>query len=225
MKQMSYVKMVMAFLAVLLCLAGCKETDDTVEEFPDWQKKNEAFFAAKYQTVKSAIAQGDSSWKIFKSYTRRDSVDGVPTDYILVKVLSQGTGSGSPLFTDTVRVHYLGQMIASTTYVDDQDRELGYVFDKSWNSDTFDTSIFTPSKFAVSGVVDGFSTALQHMRIGDRWKVYIPHQLGYGSQQNGTVQAYSTLVFDIALAAYYRPGVPVPQWNANTMVLWEENDK
>ena len=224
MKHIAYVKMALAFLVALFCLEGCKETDDTVDEYPDWQKKNEAFFAAKYQTAKSAIAQGDSSWKIFKSYTRSDaSEQGETTDYIVVKVINEGTGSGSPLYTDTVRVHYKKQMIASTTHVDSEDRELGLVFDKSWSTDTFDSRIFTPSKFAVSDRVDGFSTALQHMRIGDRWKVYIPHQLGYGSQVNGSIQPYSTLVFDIALAAYYRPGTPVPNWNANTMFLWEEN--
>lgn len=224
MKQMSYIKIVLAFLVAMVCFTGCKETDDSVEEFPDWKNKNEAFFAAKYQAAKSAIAQGDKSWKIFKSYARRDTVEGAPVDYIVVKVLDEGEGSGSPLFTDTVRVHYRGQMIASTSYVDSEDRELGYVFDKSWSTDTFDRRIFTPSKFAVSGMVDGYSTALQHMRIGDRWKVYIPHQLGYGSQANGPIQPYSTLVFDIALVAYYRPGVRVPDWNANTDVLWEESD-
>lgn len=223
MKHTALVKMAIAFMVALFCLSGCKETDDTVDEFPDWQKKNEAFFAAKYQAANSAIAQGDNSWKIFKSYTRDYSGQGDPVDNIVVKVINEGTGSGSPLFTDTVRVHYRGQMIASTTHVDSEDRELGYVFDSSWSTETFDTRIFTPSKFAVSGVIDGFSTALQHMRIGDRWKVYIPHQLGYGSQKSGTIQPYSTLVFDIALAAYYRPGSPVPQWNANTQILWEEN--
>ena len=210
-------------LAALFCLASCSETDDTVEEYPDWQKRNEAFFVSKYNTAKQAIASGDNTWKIIKSYTRRDSTEGEVTDHILVKVLREGTGSGSPLFTDTVRVHYLGQMIASTTHVDSNDKELGFIFDKSWSTDTFNEDIFVPTKIAVSGLVDGFSTALQHMRIGDRWKVYVPHQLAYGSTKNGTVEAYSTLVFDIALAAYYRPGTRVPDWNANEGLLWEEN--
>ena len=216
--------MAMAFMAALLCLSGCKETDDTVDEFPDWQKRNEAFFAAKYQAAKSAIAQGDNSWKIIKSYTRSDpSEQGETTDYIVVKVINEGTGSGSPLYTDTVRVHYKGQMIASTSYIDSEDRELGYVFDKSWSTDVFDSRIFTPSKFAVSGVIDGFSTALQHMRIGDRWIVYMPYQLGYGTTELKSVPAYSTLVFDMTLAAFYRAGTKVPQWSSNEGFLWEEN--
>ena len=225
MKHIAYVKMALAFLVALFCLEGCKETDDTVDEFPDWQKKNEAFIAAKYQAAKSAIAQGDNSWKIFKSYTRSDaSEQGETTDYIVVKVINEGTGSGSPLYTDTVRVHYKGQMIASTTHVDSEDRELGLVFDKSWSTDTFDEDIFVPAKFGVSGVVDGFSTALQHMHIGDRWKVYIPYQLGYYAAERTDVPAYSTLVFDLTLAAYYRVGVKVPTWKSNQYFLWEEKD-
>lgn len=222
MKHQSYLTLLVALLAAF-ALSSCSETDDSVEEYPDWKKKNEAYFASKYATVKQAIARGDDSWKIFKSYARSTSIEGDATDYILVKVLREGTGSGSPLFTDTVRVHYRGQLLASATHVDSSDSELGYVFDTSWSSDTFDESIFVPSKFSVSGLVEGFSTALQHMHIGDRWRVYIPYELGYGSQSSGEVQPYSTLVFDIALAAYYRPGNKVPQWNSNKGLFSEEN--
>ena len=222
MKNHAYIGAILTLLFSVFCLTSCKETDDTVEEFPDWQNKNEAYFKAKYNAAKQAVASGDTSWKLFKSYARDNSTEGSATDYILVKVLREGTGSGSPLFTDTVRVHYRGQLLASTTYVDKNDSELGYMFDTSWSTSTFDERIFVPSKFAVSSVVDGFSTALQHMRIGDRWRVYIPYQLGYGTSANGSIPAYSTLVFDLALAAYYRPGKKVPDWSANQTLLWDE---
>jgi FKBP-type peptidyl-prolyl cis-trans isomerase FklB len=228
MKQFTYIKSVLAFLVALLCLSSCSETDDTVEEYADWQDKNEAFFLAKYNTAKQAIASGDRSWKLIKSFARADSIEGTPTDYIVVKVLREGTGSGSPLYTDTVRVHYRGQLLASATHVDENDRELGLVFDMSWSNDTFNEAISVPSKFGVARVVDGFSTALQHMHIGDRWKVYIPHELGYGSSSSSQATAippYSVLVFDMALAAYYRPGDKVPNWSANHCSLWEEGLK
>ncbi len=212
----------LAFVAAVFCLSSCKETDDTVVEFENWQQKNEAYFNAKYNSVKQAIASGDTSWKIFKSFSKDYSTTGTASDYILVKVLNEGSGSGSPLYTDSVRVHYRGQLLASASYVDSSDSELGYVFDTSWSTTTFDDRIFVPSKFGVSGVVDGFSTALQHMRIGDRWRVYIPYQLGYGTSDNGSIPAYSTLVFDLALAAYYRPGNKVPDWSANEMRIWDE---
>lgn len=222
MRQHAYIASFLTLLATVFCLTSCKETDDTVEEYPDWQQKNEAFFSAKYNAAKQAIASGDTSWKIFKSYARDSSTPGSATDYIVVKVLREGTGSGAPLFTDTVRTHYRGQLLASATHVDSSDRELGYVFDSSWSTNSFDERIFVPAKFAVSDVADGFSTALQHMHIGDRWKVYIPYQLGYGTNVNGSIPAYSTLVFDMALAAYYHPGKKVPDWSANEMQIWEE---
>jgi FKBP-type peptidyl-prolyl cis-trans isomerase FklB len=222
MKQLSNIWFVVAMLAAMFCLSSCSETDDNVEEYADWQKKNETFFLAKYNAAKQAIAMGDKSWKLLKNYARDTSSEGVPTDYIVVKVIREGAGSGCPLFTDTVRVHYRGQLIASTTHVDSEDRELGLIFGKSWSSDIYDESISVPSKFGVSGVVDGFSTALQHMHIGDRWKVYIPHELGYGSQEKNSIPPYSVLVYDMALEAYYRPGKNVPNWSSNFSALWEE---
>ena len=146
----------------------------------------------------------------------------MPSDYILVKVLEEGTGSGCPLYTDTVRAHYRGQLLASTTHVDKTDSELGMVFDTSWSGDVFDKNTFAPMKFGVAVVVDGFSTALQHMHIGDRWRVYIPYQLGYKDREDASIPAYSTLVFDVMLAAYYRPGQLVPSWASENWMLWDE---
>ena len=210
-----------AFMAIF-CLSSCSETDDTVEEFPDWQKKNEAFFVSKYNAAKQAIASGSKEWKVIKCYARNPETEGVVTDYIVVKVLREGSGNGCPLFTDSVRVHYRGQLLASATHKDSKDGELGMVFDKSWGTDEFNEQISVPAKFSVSGVVDGFSTALQHMHIGDRWLVYMPHQLGYGETEKSSIPAYSTLVFDIALSAYYRAGTTVPDWQVNENLLWED---
>lgn len=222
MRVKGYLNVLMALLAIVTCTTSCKETDDTVEEYPDWQNKNEAFFNAKYNAVRQAVTNGDKSWKIFKSYALQSSSIDMPVNYILVKVLREGTGSGCPLFTDTVRIHYRGQILASTTHVDSRDSELGLVFEKSWATDTFDEGISVPAKMGVASVIDGLSTAIQHMHIGDRWQVYIPYQLAYGSQKKTSIPAYSTLVFDVALAAYYRPGRLVPSWSANQFVFSEE---
>ena len=210
-------------VTALLSLSSCSETDDTVEEFPDWKAKNEAFFTSKYSMVSQYVAAGYTDWKIIRGYNLGDATGNVsPTDNILVHVLRQGTGSGCPLYSDTVRVHYRGQLIASTTYVDSSDSELGLVFDKSWSTDVFNEQISIPSKMGVGGLVPGFSTALQYMHIGDRWRIYVPYQLAYGTSNNGSIPAYSTLVFDIALAAYYHPGKTVPDWSANEAALWDE---
>ncbi len=212
MRKINILYILATLLLVSLAMVSCKETDDEVEEYPNWKKANEAFFAAKYNTARQAIAAGDNTWRIYKTYAKDASTTGEATDYIVVKVINEGTGSGYPLFTDSIRCHYRGQLMASTSYVDSQDPELGLVFDKSWSGDTFDASTFVPAKFSVAGVVEGFSTALQHMCIGDRWKVYIPYNLGYDETATGSVPAYSTLVFDLSLAAFYRAGTVVPAW-------------
>ena len=67
-------------------------------------------------------------------------------------------------------------------------------------------TLSTPAHLLVGSTVDGFATALQHMRIGDRWLVYIPWQLGYGEVAKDAIPAYSTLVFDLQLKGFARAG-------------------
>ena len=137
-------------------------------------------------------------------------------DHILVHVVNEGVGSGCPLYTDTVRVHYRGRLIPSPSYAE------GLVFDQSWSGD-YNLALMTPVKFGVAALTSGFSTAVMNMHIGDRWEVYIPYALGYGSAKSGSIPAYSALVFDITMMAYYHPGAPVPAWKANES-FWEPGD-
>ena len=121
-----------------------------------------------------------------------------------MQVIKEGTGSGCPMFSDSVMVNYQGRLMPSASYPS------GYVFDGNYTGD-YNPATVKPVTFYVGGLVDGFTTALQYMHIGDRWRVYIPYQLGYGSADNGSIPAYSTLVFDVELLAYYRAGTtPVP---------------
>ena len=191
---------VLVLLCAVLFVASCKEVDDTVEEFPNWQAVNEAKFTELYNTAKQKIAAGDTSWKIIKQW----SMPAEPTDFnvkpencIVVEVIKEGTGSGCPIYSDAVRCHYQGRLLPSTSYKD------GMVFDQSYYG-TFNEATAEPSRFSVSSVVDGFSTALQNMHIGDAWRVYIPYQLGYGNTQSegSSIPACSTLIFEIRLVKY-----------------------
>ena len=73
-------------------------------------------------------------------------------------------------------------------------------------------------------MVDGVTTALLNMNLGDRWEVYIPYQLGYKDKENGSIPACSMLKFDLYLVGIYRKGTTVPEWKAkeNTFELWDE---
>lgn len=200
------------FLAVALFavfgLASCSEEDDTVEEFPNWQARNDAFFNSLTDSVLNLLELNPArtDWKRIKSWSKSDSMEGSNSDYIIVNVIEEGDpASATPLYTDTVTVHYLGRLLSSVSY------PYGYVFDQSYYGNYYD-DVSKPLQMAIGNsggnmLVDGFATALQHMRRGDHWMVYIPYQLGYGSQSQTGVPAYSTLIFDLRLVDFWSPVV------------------
>lgn len=186
-------------------LASCSESNDEVDEFADWQTKNETYFNNIYQQAQQNIAAGNTSWKIIKNWSLPEynaAYTASATDNIVVQVLQSGDQtSATPMYSDSVRVNYVGRFIPTPSY------SQGMIFDRSYTGE-LDPATALPTGFWVSGVVDGFATALQQMHIGDRWLVYIPYQLGYGDTQSSTssIPAYSTLIFDINLVSFYRPG-------------------
>ena len=96
------------------------------------------------------------------------------------KVLSQGTGK-SPSSANNVTVHYTGKLID------------GSVFDSSVQRGQ-------PANFGVSQVIAGWTEALQLMKEGDKWMLYIPYQLAYGERgQGGQIPPYATLIFEVEL--------------------------
>lgn len=206
MKEKIFYMFTLLFMA--LSMVSCSEVDDTEEEFVDWKNTNEAYFNNLYNSVLDSIKNGDTSWKAIKCYSMPESNEVYKPsakDCILVKVLKEGTGAGCPIFTDSVQCHYLGRLLPSTSYKD------GYVFDKSYFG-TFNEATAKPASFLVSGLVDGFSTALQNMHAGDIWRVYMPYQLGYGEKGSKSIPGYSTLIFDITLIRYSRVGGNIPTY-------------
>ncbi len=188
------------FLLISLSLIGfasCSEEDDTVEEYANWQSKNESYFEQQYQ---QHIAANNATCFVLKCFSKGDSLQlgQVPhTDCVLVDVLPsdfkyEGDNTRCPIYTDDVTIHYRGCLIPSLSYVS------GYQFDTSYDG-TFSSNVAEPSVLSVNGVLLGFSTALQHMHRGDHWRVTIPYQLGYGTSANGSIPACSTLIFDIRL--------------------------
>ena len=197
---------------------SCTENDDTVEEYANWQSKNETYWDNLYTTTQQKIKGGDTSWKIILNYTFQNQKQTTgsaltyrPENYIIAHVEQAGTGTTSPLYSDSVSMHYMGRLIPSTTYT------AGLIFDKSWSSNTFNAATSRPnhsyiglsydSKGKPISLVDGFTTALMSMHRGDHWTVYIPYQLGYGEKNSGVVPAYSTLIFDLRLNDFSHPGV------------------
>ena len=123
---------------------------------------------------------------------------------ILYKVLKKGEGTEQIYYTSQVECYYKGCFIADENgnYIQNRDSVLsqGEVFDSRLREDDDDPFLFTVG----SDVVDGWSTALQHMHEGDIWEVWIPYSLGYGVNGNvngtDTIKPYTTLVFQIEVA-------------------------
>ncbi|WP_449019511.1 FKBP-type peptidyl-prolyl cis-trans isomerase [Prevotella jejuni] len=197
---------------------SCTENDDTVEEYANWQSKNETYWDNLYTTTQQKIKGGDTSWKIILNYTFQNQKQTTgsaltyrPENYIIAHVEQAGTGTTSPLYSDSVSMHYMGRLIPSTTYTS------GLIFDKSWSSNQFNAATSRPVHSYIgltydaegkpTSLVDGFTTALMSMHRGDHWTVYIPYQLGYGEKNSGVVPAYSTLIFDLRLNDFSHPGV------------------
>ncbi len=203
-------------LAVLLFSAmgmvSCSEDDGVVDEFANWQQTNETFFTELSAEVKAKLEDPTcTDWKRIKSLTKDQSTEGVDTDYIIVKVIKSApdTESESPYFNDSVSVHYQGNLLPSASYnVAADPYPIGYRFGASYYGQ-YDEDVCIPVDFLVggkdgSGLIDGFSTALQNMRRGDHWVVYIPYQLGYGTAAESSIPAYSTLIFNIWLVDFWR---------------------
>jgi FKBP-type peptidyl-prolyl cis-trans isomerase FklB len=97
------------------------------------------------------------------------------------KVLKEGTGK-SPSAEDKVRTHYRGTLIDGTE------------FDSSYKRNK-------PAEFAVKGVIKGWTEALQLMKEGGRWQLFIPPDLAYGERGNRSIPGNSTLIFEVELIA------------------------
>jgi len=96
------------------------------------------------------------------------------------KVLKEGSGK-SPAPTDTVKVHYRGTLLDGST------------FDSSYERGE-------PVTFPVDKVIPGWTEALQLMKVGSKWQLYIPSDLAYGKPGHPPVIApNSTLVFEVEL--------------------------
>ena len=68
----------------------------------------------------------------------------------------------------------------------------GEIFDSSYKRGE-------PAEFPVGGVIAGWTEALQLMREGAKWRLFIPPQLAYGGRAAGSIPPHSTLIFDIEL--------------------------
>jgi FKBP-type peptidyl-prolyl cis-trans isomerase FklB len=107
------------------------------------------------------------------------------------KVLKEGNGA-QPKKTDTVTVNYRGTLINGTE------------FDSSYKRGQ-------PATFPVNGVIPGWTEALQLMKVGSKYQLFIPSNLAYGERSVGPdIAANSTLIFEVELMDAKPAPTPAP---------------
>ncbi len=95
-------------------------------------------------------------------------------------VIKEGTGS-KPTINDKVTTHYHGTLIDGTVFDSSVDRG-------------------QPASFPVSGVIPGWTEALQLMNVGSKWKLFVPANLAYGERGAGPqIGPNTTLIFEVEL--------------------------
>ena len=152
--------------------------DEMRKTLMNLQKKMQA---AQQKLMKE---QGPKNLADGKAFLKKnEAIDGVKTlpSGLQYKVITEGTGK-KPKASDTVTVHYRGTLID------------GSEFDSSYRRNK-------PATFRVNGVIPGWTEALQLMKEGAKWKLFIPPNLAYGERSVGHIGPNSTLIFDVELVS------------------------
>lgn len=140
------------------------------------QVLNDYFTKLQEEQTAAVKAEGEA---FLAENAKKEGVVTLPSG-LQYKVLKAGTGA-SPKASDSVECHYEGRLID------------GSVFDSSYQRGETAT-------FGVTQVIAGWVEALQLMKEGDKWQLYIPYNLAYGERGAGAqIPPYATLVFDVEL--------------------------
>lgn len=135
--------------------------------------------------IKRNAKQAEEAKRIGAEFLiKNQTVEGVVvTDSGLqYKVLQAGSGERHPAATDTVKVHYHGTLVDGT------------VFDSSVERGQ-------PISFGLHQVIRGWTEGLQTMVEGQKTRLFIPPELGYGDRSAGKIPPGSVLIFDVELLA------------------------
>ena len=140
---------------------------------------------------KEAIANMDAAKTFMTNNAKAEGVKTLPSG-VQYKIVTSGPADGtSPKKSDEVKVHYEGKLLS------------GEIFDSSFQRGA-------PATFPLGGLIPAWVEALQQMKPGDEWLLYVPPEQGYGAQGAGPIPPNSVLIFRIQLIAFReRPMTPV----------------
>ena len=129
----------------------------------------------------AAAPDGGAAGKAFLAKNASQAGIQVTKSGLQYRILRAGPATGlRPMPADEVKVNYEGKLID------------GQVFDSSYDRGA-------PAVMTVRDLVPGWREALQLMRPGDEWLVYLPPALGYGDKGAGPIPPGAVLVFKLEL--------------------------
>ena len=139
---------------------------------------------------KEAIANMDAAKTFMTNNAKAEGVKTLPSG-VQYKIVTSGPADGtSPKKSDEVKVHYEGKLLSDE------------IFDSSFQRGA-------PATFPLGGLIPAWVEALQQMKAGDEWLLYVPPEQGYGAQGAGPIPPNSVLIFRIQLIAFReRPMAP-----------------
>lgn len=162
---------------LLAALNKIVKNDTTTIMTPEEAQLFTQTFQEKAKEAKYAENKAEGE-KFLTENAKKDSVQTTESG-LQYKVIKVGTGA-VPTENDKVKVHYEGRLIDGT------------VFDSSLERGQ-------PASFPVTGVIKGWTEALEMMPVGSEWEIYVPQELGYGGREGGPIPPYSTLIFKVQL--------------------------
>lgn len=159
--------------------------DEMKQVFTRFQQQMRAKQAAKQ--AKEAAANLAAGTAYLEANKAKEGVKVLPSG-LQYKIIKEGTGN-TPTADDKVKTHYRGTLIDGTE------------FDSSYKRNK-------PAEFPVKGVIKGWTEALQLMKEGGKWELYIPANLAYGQRGRPNIPANSTLIFEIELLEVTKAAAP-----------------
>ncbi|WP_305238302.1 FKBP-type peptidyl-prolyl cis-trans isomerase [uncultured Muribaculum sp.] len=150
------------------------ETKEEIRIFFQAMEEEQRAAAQKMGEVNAAAGKA-----FLEENGKRVEVNVTPSG-LQYEVLEEGTGK-LPSAGDNVTVHYTGKLIDGTVFDSSVDRG-------------------APATFGVTQVIPGWVEALQMMKEGAKWRLFIPSNLAYGPNGAGNIIGpNSTLIFDVEL--------------------------
>ena len=151
--------------------------DEARKAITDFQK---TLMAKKAETMQKISEKNKADGEKFLAENAKKKDVKVLPSGLQYKEITPGTGK-SPKTTDTVTTHYKGTLIDGTEF--DSSRKRG-----------------EPATFPVSGVIPGWTEALQLMKEGAKWQLFVPSGLAYGERGAGKeIGPNATLIFEVEL--------------------------